>query len=102
MEMKMKESRWQRFFAAAVLIVVGAVVGANLPPTNMAHGEVTGTPEPPTFQAGSVPVLREIAATLRQMDARLARLEITAQKLQATATTRNAVAQPPSMKGAKN
>jgi hypothetical protein len=80
----------------AALIVAGVVVGANLSPTNVAHGEVTGTPEPPTFQAGSVPILREISATLRQMDARLARLEVTAQKMQ-TAATRGAIAQPPSV-----
>jgi hypothetical protein len=75
------------------------MIGASISTTNQAHGEVTGTPEPPTFQAGSVPVLREISATLRQMDARLARLEVTAQKMQAAAA-RSAVAQPPDLTGA--
>ena len=42
------------------------------------------------FQAGGVPILKEISATLRQMDMRLARLETVAQKLQ-TAAVRNAV-----------
>ena len=58
-------------------------------------------PEPPTFQAGSVPILKEISVTLRQMDARLARLEVTAQKVQAAAA-RGAVAKPPSATDATN
>ena len=59
--------------------------GPNISTTNQAHGEVRGTPEPPAFQTGgqlSVPILRDIAATLHQIDARLARLETVAQKLQ--------------------
>ena len=54
------------------------IVGADDFDDEPAHGEVTAAPEPPAFQTGgqlSVPVLKEIAATLHQMDARLARLE---------------------------
>ena len=43
------------------------------------------TAPPQAFQTGgqlSVPVLKEIAATLHQIDSRLARLEAVAQKLQ--------------------
>jgi hypothetical protein len=84
-----------------MLAAAGMVIGTNIPATNHAYGEVTGTPEPPTFQAGSVPILREISATLRQMDARLARLEVSAQKMQATAA-RGAVAQPADPSGIAN
>jgi hypothetical protein len=48
-------------------------------------GEVRSGPPPTAFQSGSqlsVPILKEIASTLHQMDARLAKLEIAAQKLQ--------------------
>jgi hypothetical protein len=51
----------------------------------VAQGEIRTTAPPQAFQSGgqlSVPVLREIAATLRQIDSRLARLEAAAQKLQ--------------------
>ena len=44
----------------------------------------SGTPEQPQFQSGSVPVLRDISATLHQIDSRLARLETVAQKLQSS------------------
>lgn len=98
----MSRLNWKQMAFGSVFAVACMIVGASVSTTKQAHGEVTGTPEPPTFQAGSVPVLREIAATLRQMDARLARLEVTAQKMQATAAARNAVAQPPNITGAKN
>ena len=90
----MTQRKLQRAAMAVALAGAGLIVGANFSPTNVAHGEVRGTPEPPAFQSGgqqSVPILREIASTLRQMDMRLARLEIVAQKLQ-TAAVRNAVA----------
>jgi hypothetical protein len=84
----MNQPRWQRIVMAVALATSGVIVGANMSATNVAHGEVTGTPEPPAFQSGgqqSVPILREIASTLRQMDARLARLETVAQKIQLNA-----------------
>jgi hypothetical protein len=92
----MNQPKWQRVATAMALTVAGLIVGANMSITNLAHGEVTGTPEPPTFQSGgqqSVPILREIASTLRQMDSRLARLETVAQKLQMSAA-RNAATEP--------
>jgi hypothetical protein len=76
--------KWQRFAMAATLATAGVIVGANMSTTNQAHGEISATPEPPAFQSGgqqSVPILREISSTLRQIDSRLARLEIVAQKL---------------------
>ena len=84
--MQMTASRWQRVLTALALATAGVVVGANLATTRQAHGEISAAPEIPAFQAGdqiSVPILREISTTLRQIDGRLARLETAAQKMQA-------------------
>ncbi len=81
----MKRVSFHRFVIGLALATSCMVVGATIPTTNQAHGEVRGTPEPQTFQSGSVPVLREISTTLRQIDSRLARLETIAQKMQASA-----------------
>src|SRR5215212_1482005 len=82
----MKKFSWQKSLIGLALAASCMLVGAVIPITNQAHGEVrAGAPEPQAFQAGSVPVLREISATLRQMDGRLARLETIAQKMQAKA-----------------
>ncbi len=86
----MTQHKLHRAVMAIAFACAGVVVGANFSPTNVAHGEVRATPEPQAFQAGGVPILKEISATLRQMDMRLARLETVAQKLQ-TAAVRNAV-----------
>jgi hypothetical protein len=78
-----------RVVLAGLLLIGGMIAGAVVSPSNEAHGEVRGTPPPQAFQTGgqlSVPVLKEIAATLHQMDARLARLETVAQKLQTPQT----------------
>ena len=67
------------------LVVAGVLVGGAVPSAKVAHGEIRATAPPQSFQTGgqlSVPVLKEIAATLRQIDSRLARLESVAQKLQ--------------------
>ena len=82
----------RQFYRAASYVVVaiaGMTLWAAIPPTNQAQGEVRATPEPQSFQTGgqlSVPVLREISATLRQIDGRLARLETVAAKLQSPRT----------------
>lgn len=79
-------TRLQRILLAMALVVSGVVAGAAVSISNEAHGEIRATPQPQAFQSGgqlSVPVLKEIAATLHQIDARLARLETVAQKLQA-------------------
>jgi hypothetical protein len=85
--MQMTRQGMTRAVSAIALAAGGALVGANLSTTNLAKGEVRGTPEPPAFQAGdqlALPILREISGTLHQMDGRLARLESAAQKLQVT------------------
>ena len=82
----MKQFSWQKLLIGLALAAGCMLVGAVIPITNQAHGEIrAGAPESPAFQNGSVPVLREISATLRQMDGRLARLETIAQKMQAKA-----------------
>jgi len=72
---------------AVALITAGIVAGAAFGPPPEAQAEIRATAPPKAFQSGgqlSVPILKEIAATLRQIDSRLARLETVAQKLQAT------------------
>jgi hypothetical protein len=62
------------------------IAGAALRSPSEALGEVRSTAPPQAFQSGgqmSVPVLKEIAATLHTIDGRLARLETAAQKMQA-------------------
>lgn len=69
----------------SALVLGGMLAGGSLPSAKVAQGEVRGTAPPAAFQSGgqlSVPILREIAVTLRQMDSRLERLEAIAQKLQ--------------------
>jgi hypothetical protein len=82
---RMRQLNFQQVAIGMVLAVCCMLVGSNVLTTNQAQGEVRGTAEPPTFQAGSVPVLRDISSTLRQIDSRLVRLEAIAQKMQAQA-----------------
>jgi hypothetical protein len=80
----MKQFSWQKLLIGLALAAGCMLVGAVIPMTNQALGEVRGgAPEPPAFQQGTVPVLRDISATLRQIDGRLARLETLAQKMTA-------------------
>jgi hypothetical protein len=82
----MKQFSWQKLLIGLALATGCMLIGATIPMTNQALGEVRGgAPEPPAFQNGSVPILREISATLRQMDGRIARLETLAQKMTAKA-----------------
>jgi hypothetical protein len=84
----MKQFSWQKLLIGLALAAGCMLVGAVIPTTNQALGEVrAGAPEPPAFQQGTVPVLREISATLHQMDARMARLETLAQKMSAKSAT---------------
>jgi hypothetical protein len=76
--------RYQRIFIVAGLIGSGYWIGASTPQSEMARAEMQ--PDAAQhFQSGaqqSVPILREIAATLKQMDARLARIETAAKQHQ--------------------
>jgi hypothetical protein len=75
----------QKGAIGVALLVAGVLAGGAVPSAKLAHGEIRPTAPPQSFQTGgqlSVPVLKEIAATLRQIDSRLARLESVAQKLQ--------------------
>jgi hypothetical protein len=70
------------------LLAAGLIVGHAFSPL-AALGDVK-TPTPPqSFQSGgqlAVPVLKEIAATLKQMDARISRIEVIAQQMRTTKT----------------
>ena len=75
-----------RMLASLALVGAGMCAGAALSP-NAALGEVKPVPEPQTFQTGdqlALPVLKDIAATLHQMDARLAKLETVSQQWRAS------------------
>ena len=88
----MSQQKWSNAVAAAALVIVGAIIGASVSTSNTAQAEQRPVPEPPSFRSGdqiSVPILRDIAATLRQIDARVARLETAAQKLQRPTAIRN-------------
>jgi hypothetical protein len=77
----------QQGLIAALVVAASILAGAVVSSSNRAQGEVRVTPPPTAFQSGgqlSLPLLKEIAATLQQIDARLARLESIAQKLQTT------------------
>jgi hypothetical protein len=81
----MKTSRFRKTAIALLLLAAGVIAGAAMSATREASAEIRATPQPQAFQTGgqlSVPILKEIAATLHQMDSRLARLETLAQKMQ--------------------
>ena len=78
----MTRFRFREFVIGFALAAGCMLLGAAIPTTNQAHGEVRGTPEQPQFQSGSVPILRDISTTLRQIDGRLSRMETSVQKLQ--------------------
>jgi hypothetical protein len=91
----MKRLDLRQLLLGGLLAVAAMAVGASLTSTPPAYGEVNGSVERPAFQTGgqlSVPVLKDISATLRQIDARLARLETVAQRMQAAAASRGATA----------
>ncbi len=82
----MKRESLTRWLGSAALLAGGVLIGSAMESSNEAWGEVRTGPPPTAFQSGgqlSVPILKEIAATLHQMDSRLAKLEVVAQKLQA-------------------
>ena len=67
------------------LLCAGILAGGAIAPARVAQGELRSGAAPQPFLSGgqlAVPVLKEIAATLHQIDARLARLEAAAQKMQ--------------------
>lgn len=81
----MKTLTLRQTFIGLLLLAAGAIAGAAMTATREASAEIRATPQPQSFQSGgqqSVPILKEIAATLHQMDSRLARLETLAQKMQ--------------------
>ena len=76
---------WRNVLVGVGLLAAGLWLGSAAPPPSAAWAEIRTTPTPETFQSGgqqSVPILKEIAATLHQMDARLSRLEVTAKLMQ--------------------
>ncbi len=80
--------RIKRLVVGAMLLAGGMGVGTLISSSNLAQAQLRSSPQPQAFQSGgqlSVPLLREIAATLQQIDSRLSRMEAIAQRLQADA-----------------
>ncbi|HVT27021.1 MAG TPA: hypothetical protein VHE81_03280 [Lacipirellulaceae bacterium] len=85
-------------FLIGMLVAVSCVfIGSLVPTADKAHGEVTSGPQQRSFEPSTVPVLRDISATLHQIDGRLARLETVVRKLQASTA-----AKPASLRGAES
>jgi hypothetical protein len=86
----MNATDWRRLAVGGLLLAVGMVMGSALNSPNEARGQNRGATPPPTaFQSGgqmSVPLLKEIAGTLHQIDGRLERLEAVAMKSQLSQT----------------
>jgi hypothetical protein len=82
----MNSTDWRRLAVGGLLLAVGMVMGSALNSPSEALGQNRGATPPPTaFQSGgqmSLPLLKEIAATLHQIDGRLERLEAVAVKSQ--------------------
>ena len=75
---------WWRAAGAAGLLGAGILIGAATSSPQTAWGEVQPPAHPEMFQSGSqvsVPILKDIATTLHQMDARLERLETLARQI---------------------
>ena len=73
-----------RIAACLALVGAGVLIGAGWSPMGATNAVAQPADQPQHFQSGgqlALPVLMEIAATLKQMDARLARLETAAQQL---------------------
>jgi hypothetical protein len=70
--------RMRSLVMGMVLLGVGLLAGTMVPPPCAVWGEVMEPPPPNQFKSGdqlSVPILRDISATLHQIDGRLSRLE---------------------------
>ena len=73
----------------AALLCAGMMMGSLTAPPSAALGQARPTPPPLAFQSGdqiSVPILRDIASTLHQIDGRLSRLEVVFKELSAPRT----------------
>lgn len=70
---------------AGGVFCAGMFVGDATDWAPRALGEVRSNSAPQSFQTGgqlSVPILRDISATLQQMDERLARMELSVKQIQ--------------------
>jgi hypothetical protein len=69
---------------AAALVGFGMYLGANGPRPSEAWAQVITTPQPQHMLSGgqlSVPILKDISATLQQIDKRLSHLEDVAKQI---------------------
>lgn len=89
----MQHGLWNRWITGGALVAAGIVIGSVLETSTTAQSRFDSTPPPPVaFKSGgqmSVPILKDISATLRKMDERLANLETAAKSMQSKRTTSN-------------
>ena len=81
-----------KFVAAALLITTGVLIGRWIP-ASVAHAESRQVAPREHFKSGgqvSIPILKEIAGTLRSIDGRLARVESSLASIRANTEVRNA------------
>jgi hypothetical protein len=70
--------------SAAALLGAGMFIGSNVTLPSIAWGQIVTTPQPQHMLSGgqqSVPILKDIAATLKEIDGRLSRMEGLAKQL---------------------
>jgi len=69
---------------AMALVAAGMFIGSNVTVPSIAWGQIVTTPQPQHMQSGgqmSLPILRDISATLKEIDGRLSRMENLAKQL---------------------
>ncbi len=70
--------------SAAALLGAGMFIGSNVTLPSIAWGQIVTTPQPQHMLSGgqqSVPILKDISATLKEIDGRLSRMEGLAKQL---------------------
>src|SRR5262245_30917909 len=80
----LSDRRLRSLVTAVILLSACLLAGTLIPPPCAVRGEVMQPPPPNQFKSGdqlSVPILRDISATLHQIDGRLSRLEVVFKEL---------------------
>src|SRR5262245_27354488 len=86
LDLLLANRRLRSVVMGALMVCAGLLAGTLIPPPGTVWGEVTQPPPPNQFKSGdqlSVPILRDISATLHQIDGRLSRLEAVFKELSA-------------------
>lgn len=71
-------------FCAMALVAAGMFLGSNVTMPSIAWGQIVTTPQPQHMLSGgqmSLPILQDIASTLKEIDGRLSRMENLARQM---------------------